>query len=261
MKDIHNETDMRSIPIDKVGIKGIRYPIVILDKADKQQHTIATINMFVDLPHNFKGTHMSRFVEILNKYRKKVHITTFPAILSKMLEVFSAKVAHLELQFPYFIEKKAPVSGALGLMEYECFFHGSIGPGALKDFVLGVKVPVMTLCPCSKAISSKGAHNQRGTATVSVRYEKMLWIEDLVSMIEECGSSPVYSVLKRPDEKYVTERAFENPKFVEDVVRDAAVRLNEHPCVSWYKVEAENAESIHNHNAYASIECRKTGED
>lgn len=252
MIDIQNQTDHRNQEINKVGVKSIRYPIIVLDKAKGLQHTVASINMYVDLPHRFRGTHMSRFVEILNKYRGEIAIKTFSRILNEVKQKLHAKTAHLEVEFPYFIEKKAPVSGARGLMEYVCRFCGS--SNEKEDFYLGVRVPLMTVCPCSKEISDFGAHNQRSVVTVHVRFRRFIWIEDIIRTIEESASSDVFSILKRPDEKLVTERAYQNPMFVEDVVREVASKLSRDSNITWFTVESENFESIHNHNAYAYIE-------
>lgn len=255
LTDVQLTRDTRNIAIGKVGVKDISYPIVVMDKNKKFQSTIARINMYVDLPHHFKGTHMSRFVEILNKYRENIALDKLETILATMKEKLGASNAHLEMEFPYFVEKVAPVSGAKSLMEYTCTFSASLSDHF--DFVLGIKVPVTSLCPCSKELSSYGAHNQRSIMTVQVRYNEFIWIEDLIETIEECGSSPVYSLLKRADEKFVTERAYENPRFVEDMVREATVRLLNMQNVTWFSVEAENFESIHKHSAYAAIERDK----
>lgn len=256
MKDVQSQKDERQIPIQKVGIKDIRYPITVLDQKNKEQHTVANINMYVDLPHHFKGTHMSRFVEILNEHHKAIHIDELSLILQRMRDVFEAKSAHLEMSFAYFIEKKAPVTEKVGLMEYQCHFLAA-SSAEQESIVLGVEVPLMTLCPCSKEISDFGAHNQRGVVKLKVLSNEMIWLEDLIAKVETCGSAPVYSVLKRPDEKFVTEQSYQNPKFVEDVVRDVAVAMNADPRVQWYQVSAENFESIHNHSAYAFIENSK----
>lgn len=256
MKDVQNQYDDRQIPIEKVGVKDIHYPITLLDKHNKEQHTIATINMYVSLPHQYKGTHMSRFIEILNEHRKDIHILKLPMILQQMRESFDAARADIEMRFPYFIAKRAPVSGATGLMDYQCTFE-AISSQVGEDCILGVTVPVMTLCPCSKEISRFGAHNQRGIVTLDIRYQRMVWIEDLIAAVEACASSPIYSVLKRPDEKHITEHSYQNPKFVEDVVRDVALAMNDDPAIRWYRVSAENFESIHNHSAYALIEKSK----
>lgn len=255
LQDVQTTRDTRKIAIDKVGVKDISYPIVVMDKANRVQHTVARINMFVDLPHHFKGTHMSRFIEILNTYREKIALDKMEPMLTVMKEKLGASSAHLEIEFPYFIEKKAPVSGARSLMEYTCSFSASLADSF--DFVLGVTVPLTSLCPCSKELSAYGAHNQRSHMTVKVRYRDFLWIEDLVTLVESCGSSPVWSLLKRQDEKHVTEMAYDNPRFVEDMVREATQRLSADENVIWFSVAAENFESIHKHSAYAAIERDK----
>lgn len=253
LTDKQSEPDHRELRIDKVGVRGLRFPIVIRDKAHSTQNTIATIGMYVDLPKEFKGTHMSRFLEVLNAHGNIVHVANIPDILAAMQRKLHADTAHLEMEFPFFLEKKAPVSGMTGLMDYTARFEAAIC-GDETDFVLTVIVGVTTLCPCSKAISRHGAHNQRGTVTVKIRSRQAIWIEDLIAIVESSASSELYSLLKRQDEKHVTERAYENPVFVEDLVRNVALQLNAHADVTWYKVEAENHESIHNHNAYACIE-------
>ena len=253
LHDKQSERDFRELRIDKVGVRGLRFPIEVRDKARATQNTIATIGMFVDLPMEFKGTHMSRFIEVLNAHGNVVHVENITEILYAMQKKLNAATAHLEMEFPYFMTKKAPVSGMEGLMDYTARFDAT-AIGKEIDFVLTVLVPVTTLCPCSKSISRYGAHNQRGGVTVQIRSGKAIWIEDLISIVESSASSELFSLLKRQDEKAVTERAYENPVFVEDLVRNVALKLNAHPDVTWYKVEAENYESIHNHNAYASIE-------
>ncbi len=252
MKDVQKQRPDNPIYIEKVGVKGISYPIVVSDKKKGSQHTVASINLYVDLPREFKGTHMSRFIEVLNEHKENIHIKNFEHILNEIKRSLEAESAHMEVEFPYFIEKEAPVTGAVGLMEYRCLLTGMVG--ARREFRVGVTVPIQTLCPCSKEISEFGAHNQRGIVKALVRYERFFWMEDLIGLIEQCGSSQVYPVLKRPDEKYVTEAAFRNPKFVEDVVRQAASLLRGRSEFSWFSVEAENIESIHNHSAYAYIE-------
>ncbi|MBT0652658.1 GTP cyclohydrolase FolE2 [Geomobilimonas luticola] len=255
LHDVQKSRDTRRVPINKVGVKDISYPIVVMDKLKKVQHTVARVNMYVDLPHQFKGTHMSRFVEILNSYREQIALDKMETMLEEMKQKLGASSAHLEIEFPYFIEKRAPVSGARSLMEYTCAFRASLND--TFDFVLEVRVPLTSLCPCSKELSRYGAHNQRSVMTVQVRYREFIWIEDLVTLMESCGSSPVYSLLKRQDEKFVTEQAFENPRFVEDMVREATLRLTADENISWFSVEAENFESIHNHSAYAAVERDK----
>lgn len=248
--DVQAMPDGRNIPLQRVGIKNIRYPITVLDKAKGHQQTVANINMYVNLPHHFKGTHMSRFVEVLNEYRGEINVKTFSRILIDMKERLEAQEAHLEVDFPYFIEKAAPITGSLGLMEYGCGLHGTLTD--TLDMVLAARVPVTTVCPCSKEISIHGAHNQRGEVRVWLRFKGFIWLEDVIREVEKSASSDVFSVLKRPDEKYVTEMAYENPMFVEDVVRAVCERLSSMPQVTWFQVEAENFESIHNHSAYAS---------
>ena len=254
MIDIQNQPDFRNIPIDKVGIKGLRYPVKVLDKSTGLQSTIAQINMYVDLPHHCKGTHMSRFVEILNLVRTKVSLESLTNILEDMKIILGAKSSHIEISFPYFIEKKSPATGSKGLMDYKCSITGSSNGKKNTDLVLTVAVPVTSVCPCSKEISEYGAHNQRGEVSVSARFKKFIWIEDIVGLVEASASCDIFSVLKREDEKYVTERAYDNPKFVEDITRDVAKALMADKNITWFSVSAENFESIHNHSAYAYIE-------
>ena len=253
LHDKQSERDHRELRIDKVGVRGLRFPIQVRDKARSVQNTVATVGMFVDLPKEFKGTHMSRFLEVLNEHGSVMHVENIPDILQAMQERFQAVSSHLEMEFPYFMSKTAPVSHKESLMDYTARFDAAACEKEI-DFVLTVRANVTTLCPCSKAISARGAHNQRGEVTVQIRFAKPVWIEDLVGVIENSASSELYALLKREDEKAVTERAYDNPVFVEDLVRNIAVKLNAHPDVTWYKVEAENQESIHNHNAYACIE-------
>lgn len=252
MPDMQKSRDERNIAIDKVGVKDIRYPIVVLDRSKVRQQTVARINMYVDLPHHFKGTHMSRFVEILNQHHGEISIEGVDQIVRDMKAHLEASCAHLEMEFPYFIEKAAPVSGARSLMEYQCRMAASLGDR--YDFVLGVTVPVTTLCPCSREISTHGAHNQRSAVKVDIRYSEHVWLEELIGWIEGCGSAPVYALLKREDEKALTEQAYANPRFVEDVVRAVTQVLSAVPAITWFRVECENFESIHNHSAYALVE-------
>ena len=253
LHDKQNERDFRKLRIDKVGVRGLRFPIQVRDKARAFQNTIATIGMFVDLPHHFKGTHMSRFIEVLNAHGGVIHVENINDILRAMQKKLNAATAHLEIEFPYFMSKKSPVSQQESLMDYVARFDAAARNGDI-DFALTVKANVTTLCPCSKAIAKYGAHNQRGEVTVQIRSRDVVWIEDVIGVIESSASSELYALLKRQDEKAVTERAYENPVFVEDLVRNVAVKLNADSRVTWYKVEAENFESIHNHNAYACIE-------
>jgi len=255
--DVQNYADSRRIAIDKVGIKAIRHPVKVLDKTGGAQHTIATFAMYVYLPHHFKGTHMSRFVEILNGYEREISVESFEHMLRQMVVKLEAESGHVEMSFPYFINKMAPVSGVESLLDYDVTFIGEIRDGKYLQ-TMKVLVPCTSLCPCSKKISDYGAHNQRSHVTLTVRTNSFVWIEDLVRVAEENASSQLYGLLKRPDEKLVTERAYENPKFVEDLVRDVAAALNADARIDSYIVEAENFESIHNHSAYALIERDKT---
>ena len=257
IEDVQSSHDSRQIAIDKVGIKSIRHPVRVADKSEGVQHTIAMFNMYVHLPHNFKGTHMSRFIEILNGYEREVSVENFETMLREMVVRLEAKSGHVEMTFPYFINKKAPVSGVQSLMDYEVTFIGEIDNGTYRQ-TTKVVIPVTSLCPCSKKISDYGAHNQRSHVTITARTNEMVWLEDIVRMVEDQASCEVYGLLKRPDEKYVTERAYDNPKFVEDMVRDVAAVLNEDKRIDAYIVESENFESIHNHSAYALIERDKT---
>jgi GTP cyclohydrolase I len=257
--DVQGSADTRHIAIDKVGIKDIRHPVRVQDRTGGEQHTIAYFNMYVNLPHNFKGTHMSRFVEILNLHEREITVESFKDMLGEMTEKLEAESGHIEMTFPYFINKSAPVSGVESLLDYEVTFIGEIHDG-VPSMNVKVVVPVTSLCPCSKKISDYGAHNQRSHVTVSAQTKGFVWIEELIDLVEEEASCELYGLLKRPDEKYVTERAYDNPKFVEDMVRDIAARLNADDRISAYVVESENFESIHNHSAYALIERDKAKE-
>jgi GTP cyclohydrolase I len=253
MLDIQNQRDDRNMPIDKVGIKNIRYPITVQDKKNGFQNTVAIINMYVDLPHESKGTHMSRFIELLHLFRPEVSLVKFGEILGQMKTHLDADSSHIKITFPYFIEKAAPVSGVPGLMDYTCKFVGSCDKDNNVDLVSEVVVPITSVCPCSKEISDEGAHNQRGEVHVKTRFKKFIWIEDMIDLVERAASCEVYSILKRVDEKHVTEKGYGNPKFVEDIVRDIAVDLKADSNITWFSVSAENFESIHNHSAYAHI--------
>ncbi len=255
--DVQATPDSRKLAIDKVGIKSIRHPMKIQERSGNVQHTIAMFNMYVGLPHHFKGTHMSRFVEILSAHEREITVETFQVMLREMVDKLEAEEGHIEMAFPYFIEKAAPVSGVKSLMDYEVTFIGEIR-GKNQSFTLKVLVPVTSLCPCSKKISARGAHNQRSHVTVSAQLNDFVWIEEIVDLVEKQASSELYGLLKRPDEKHVTERAYDNPKFVEDMVRDVAAVLNLDERIDAYVVESENFESIHNHSAYALIERDKS---
>ena len=253
---MQGRADTRRIPIDKVGIKDIFHPVRVKDRSGGEQHTVANFNMYVYLPHNFKGTHMSRFVEILHMNERELSVDSFRTMLKEMVERLDAETGHIEMTFPYFVMKKAPVSGVKSLLDYRATLTGEIS-GERADTWLKVVVPVTSLCPCSKKISDYGAHNQRSHVTIAARIDGHVWIEELIDIAEQEASCEVYGILKRPDEKYVTERAYDNPKFVEDMVRDVAVRLNADDRIRAYVVESENFESIHNHSAYALIERDK----
>jgi GTP cyclohydrolase I len=255
--DVQNYADSRNIAIDKVGIKAIRHPVKVLDKTGGAQHTIATFGMYVYLPHHFKGTHMSRFIEILNGNEREFSVESFEQTLRQMVTKLEAESGHVEMNFPYFVNKTAPVSGVQSLMDYDVTFIGEIKDGEYLQ-TMKVLVPCTSLCPCSKQISQYGAHNQRSHVTITARTNSFVWIEDIIKIAEENASSQLYGLLKRPDEKFVTEKAYENPKFVEDLVRDVAAALNKDQRIDAYVVEAENFESIHNHSAYALIERDKT---
>jgi GTP cyclohydrolase I len=254
LTDTQNQPDSRNLAIDRVGVKNLRYPLRIRDKANSEQGTVATISMAVDLPKHYKGTHMSRFVEVLNSHGPVLDVHTISGIPAELLERLDAQQAHIEFRFPFFLKKSAPVTKREGMLDYEVIFDVDASR-VRTDFTVTVQVPVTTLCPCSKAISDRGAHNQRGIVTYAVKFSgEPIWIEDLIRLVERCASCELYSVLKRPDEKHVTEQAYDNPVFVEDLVRNVASQTREMKSISWFRVEAENFESIHNHNAYAMIE-------
>ncbi|CAN5735606.1 GTP cyclohydrolase FolE2 [soil metagenome] len=255
LHDTQSQRDARGIPIDRVGVKNIRFPLRIKDRDQLEQSTIAMVSLAVDLPHQFKGTHMSRFVEALHAHGSALTVADIAAMPRDLMKRLHADKAHVVFQFPYFRSKVAPVSRAKGLMDYGVIFEVNAEAEKL-DFVVTVEVPVATLCPCSKAISDRGAHNQRGVVTFAVRFNKPIWIEDLIELVESSASCELYSVLKRPDEKHVTERAYDNPVFVEDLVRNVALQAKKHPDITWFRVEAENFESIHNHNAWAVVEMK-----
>ncbi|QOJ01952.1 MAG: GTP cyclohydrolase I FolE2 [Phycisphaeraceae bacterium] len=252
MPDVQSAKDRRGVHIDRVGVKDVVYPIRLRSMDGGEQTTVATINMYVSLPHTRKGTHMSRFLDVLNEESAEpLTPARIPGVASAIRRRLDAEEAHFEASFTYFIKKTAPVSGRVGLMDYKVRFECT--SNSHDDFIMGVTAPATSLCPCSKEISLYGAHNQRCHVEARVRFSEMIWIEELARMLESSASTEVFAVLKRPDEKWVTERAYENPKFVEDIVRDLAVRLNHEDRVTWYQINSENFESIHNHNAYAQI--------
>lgn len=258
--DVQSRPDERGIALDRAGVSGLRYPITVLDKSDGRQETIAELSMSVSLPHHFKGTHMSRFIEVLNSHRGEITMRTLPVILKELKTRLDAETAHIEVKFPYFVEREAPVTKSKALMDYDCTFIGESN-GKYDDFVLRVRTPVTSLCPCSKEISDYGAHNQRGYITIDVRSSRkengeaeIIWIEELIEIAERSASSPVYALIKRPDERFVTMQAFDNPVFVEDMARTSAEQLMKDTRINWFHVHVENDESIHNHNAFAEVE-------
>lgn len=257
MPDVQGSADQRNVPINKVGVKDIRYPITLDTPAGGRQSTVANVNMYVGLPHYQKGTHMSRFLEVLNRHHESISSKDIMDVCKDMKQRLESEEAHLELSFPYFIDKKAPVTGMPGKLDIEVTFE--CASNGTDDFIMGIKVPATSLCPCSKEISAYGAHNQRCVMEARVRFApgKTMWIEELFEIVEKCASTQVFAVLKRPDEKFVTEDAYDHPKFVEDIVRDLAVALDDQDRISWYQVNSENFESIHNHNAYAFVERDK----
>ena len=252
IEDVQGRADTRRLPIDRVGIKDIYHPVRVKDRSGGEQHTIANFNMYVHLPHNFKGTHMSRFVEILNEREREISVESFNRMLAEMTTRLNSEAGHLEMTFPYFVMKRAPVTGVQSLLDYRATLAAEIEGDRIVTW-LKVLVPVTSLCPCSKQISDYGAHNQRSHLTISAKISEHVWLEELIEVAESEASCELYGILKRPDEKFVTERAYDNPKFVEDIVRDIATRLNADPRIRSYVIEAENFESIHNHSAYARI--------
>ncbi len=253
LPDTQGSQDTRNIAIDQVGIKDISHPVVVSDRSGREQHTVANFSMYVSLPKHFKGTHMSRFVEILNDHEYEITVESFKRMITEMVDVLDAKSGHIEMSFPYFVQKAAPVSGVKSLLDYDVSFIGQIQDNGKPMVLVKVIVPVTTLCPCSKEISDYGAHNQRSHVTVCVKTRGFIWIEEIIDTVEKVASCELYGLLKRPDEKYVTERAYDNPKFVEDIVRDVAIQFNQDERIAGYTVESENFESIHNHSAYAKV--------
>lgn len=263
MKDTQSQRDERGIAIDFVGVSGLRWPIVVWDRQFEKQATTATFKLAVALPSEFKGTHMSRFIEALNEYRGEVTFKTLPLLVADLRQRLNAPTADVEVRFPYFVEKRAPVTEAVGRMDFDCWFRAT-GSDAGDTFQMGIKVPVTSLCPCSKAISDYGAHNQRGYVSIEIRPTStpdggvtLVWFEELIQIAEDAASCPVYPLLKRQDERHVTMQAYDKPAFVEDMVRDCAVALQRDARVTWFKVHVENHESIHNHAAFAEVEWQR----
>lgn len=252
MKDVQGEKDTRNIPIDRVGVCGVSYPVIVMDPHENIQHVTASVRMSVSLPKHFRGTHMSRFIEVLERCRGKMTLSNLEEIVDELKVQLDAPEAEISVTFPYFVRRSAPVSGAESYSRIDVEFW------AVKserfDFILKVNVPVQTLCPCSKEISDFGAHNQRARVEIEVRMKKLVWIEELVSTAEASASAPVRTLLKREDEKALTEQAFSNPRFVEDVVREISLALDSDSRIGWYRVSVTSEESIHDHQAFASLE-------
>ncbi|MBF0543786.1 MAG: GTP cyclohydrolase I FolE2 [Candidatus Riflebacteria bacterium] len=255
MEDIQCQKDERNISIDRVGVKGLSYPVSLLDRSSGTQNSIGQIEMYVDLPRDFRATHMSRFIEVMHDYRDEITFPHMKGLLKTIKRKLAAERAEMKVDFPYFVEKCAPVSKVRSLMRYDCSFHGILD--TVMDFIISVKVPVTSLCPCSKAISKYSAHNQRSIISISVRFKKFIWLEELIEIAEQSSSSDIFTLLKRPDEKFLTEKAYERPRFAEDLVREAALRLDKHKEILWYTVSSENIESIHAHSAYAFLKKDK----
>ncbi|THB70109.1 MAG: GTP cyclohydrolase I FolE2 [Desulfovibrio sp.] len=255
MQDVQSSPSQVAMGIDRVGVRGLKLPVRVRDRAKGVQHTVAEVDLSVDLPAEFKGTHMSRFVEALENWSEDLDHQSMTTLLRDVRTRLQARRSHLLFTFPYFMEKQAPATGSPGLLSYDCRVSGELEHGQDQpNYELSVETPVMTVCPCSLAICDGGAHSQRAAVRISCRFTGLVWLEDLIAIAEGCASSPVYTLLKREDEKAVTETAFANPTFVEDAVRNAAAALAEHPQMTWFRVEVESFESIHNHNAFAAIE-------
>ncbi|MCA9670960.1 MAG: GTP cyclohydrolase I FolE2 [Myxococcales bacterium] len=264
MEDVQSRHDAREIPLEQVGVSELRYPITVLDREADRQQTIATVELSVNLPHHFKGTHMSRFIEVLEAHRGEVTMFTMPALVEDLRERLEAERARVCMRFTYFVERAAPASGARSLLDVEARFIGESGESGDELFELGVRTPVTSLCPCSKAISDYGAHNQRGFVDIACTFtpdaqgeRQMIWIEELIEIAERSASAPIYALLKREDERHVTMQAYDNPVFVEDMARAAAVALRADARVASYRISAENDESIHNHKAFARTSWRR----
>ena len=265
LSDVQASGDDRGLHIDRVGVRGLSYPITVLTRAGDVQTTVGEVSLSVSLPHHVRGTHMSRFIEVFERHRGEMTLRTFPSLLAEMREVLEAEAAETEVAFPYFLERAAPVTGKRALMDYQCAFRGRQGAEGDR-FTVQVTVPVTTLCPCSKEVSDFGAHNQRGYVKVEILVrsfdsDELVWIEEIIEWVESCASAPLYPLLKRPDERFVTMQAYENPRFVEDVVREVGLRISGDYRIDWFHVAAENQESIHNHNAFAEIEWSRPGKD
>ncbi len=258
INDLQSEFDSREIAIEQAGVSGLRYPVTVLDRAEKEQQTIAEIILSIGLPHDTKGADMSRFVEVLEQHRGELTVRTIPDLLRNLKDSLDAESARIEIHFPYFLERRAPASDTPALMDYDCSFVGEAN-GSAGEFVLGVSVPVTSLCPSSKTISERGARNQRGFIMIQTRSDEIIWIEELIEIAESSASAPIYPLLKRADERHVTMQAYDNPVSVEDMVRNVAVQLRDDLRINWFRVRADNHESIHNHNTFAQVTWAKEG--
>jgi GTP cyclohydrolase I len=252
LRDVQSDRDSRNVAIDRVGVRNVSYPVIVMDRDSGVQNTVASVSMSVSLPHEYRGTHMSRFIETLEEYKGKIGPATLEALTERLCSKLDATEAEIRFQFPYFVRKCAPVSGIPSYMRYDASLQGMYKENAF-DMITGVEAAVQTLCPCSKEISSCGAHNQRTLVRLRVRMDELVWFEEMIHVVERSASTPLYTLLKREDEKYVTEQAYANPHFVEDVVRDLAVELNRDDRITWYEISVLSAESIHNHDAFAEI--------
>ena len=258
MRDVQKEADQRNIQIDRVGVKGVSYPVILLDRDNKEQNTVAKISMSVMLPHHYRGTHMSRFIETLEEFYGRVSPSNLEAFTKRLCEKLDASESSVSFEFPYYFRKKAPVSKIESFSECGVKLEASYAANKKFDMIIGIALNVQTLCPCSKEISKYGAHNQRALVSLRVRCKGLVWFEELIDLIEKSASTPLFTLLKREDEKFVTESSYENPRFVEDVIRELALALDNEQRILWYSANVTSFESIHNHDAFAEIERDKT---
>ena len=257
MRDVQKEKDSRNIQIDRVGVKGVSYPVILLDKDNKIQNTIANISMSVMLPREFRGTHMSRFIETLEEFGGRVSPANLDVFTKRLCEKLNSSEGHVKFEFPYYFRKKAPVSGIESFSKCDVELEAVHQDNKNFDLIIGINLNVQTLCPCSKEISEFGAHNQRALVSLKVRCSGLVWFEELIAVIESSASAPLFTLLTREDEKYITEHAYQNPRFVEDVLRELALSLDNEKRILWYKINVTSLESIHNHDAFAEIERSK----
>ncbi|MDR2488535.1 MAG: GTP cyclohydrolase FolE2 [Desulfovibrio sp.] len=259
MEDVQNRQAEVAMPIDSVGIRNLKRPILVSRREGIPSHSVATVELGVALTASFKGTHMSRFVEALENWNEELSYNSMKNLLKDVKQRLHAHKAQIIFTFPFFLRRPSPVSDTSGTQGYECRLTGELGDNK-PIFFLELCVPVMTVCPCSKAISKEGAHSQRADVRIALRLKGFTWLEEFIEIAESSASSPTYPLLKREDEKYVTEQAFTSPRFVEDVVRNVADKLTNHPQVAWFRAEVESYESIHSHNAFARIERQPAGQ-